>query len=1049
MTVKYSGRVRNWGAATAIAAVIACAPAAWGAAITATWSSGTTGNWNDGGNWSFSSAPTTATFPNNDVNDTFGALIDNGGAGASTANLNANVTIDSLGVSGGDTVNFNNGNSMTLATGTLNNDGAVNLNSTGSTVILNFSGPSAINGTGTITLGSNVNNSIRTLGAGDIITQAAGHTIQGSGSLLINSGGFVNQGQVIANNAGSALTIDPGAGGFDNSGGTLQATAGATMNLNTATYTNTGGTIRADGAGSVVQLNSSAVEIVGGDLTTTAGGEIRTASGGPILDGVTVTNGSNLVQATGADSRIRSGIVNNGTWNLNDAGNDTRITVEGSQTITGTGEIVMSNSFNNVLSVNGFGGEATGDVVVTLDSSQTIRGAGRIQENFGGFVNNGTVRQQGTVEMVLDPGGADAGLGANFVNNGILRTEGAGGLRLNAGIYDNNTSIETVGTGDIRLNSGVTIQGGSLDSSGGAGVIRANGAATLLDLEGVTVTAGTNLVQGNGFDTEIRNGITNNGTWELNATGSSNVISFDGSQTISGTGEIVMSDNFQNVITNSGAGAASNILTLDVGQTIRGAGQIQQNFGGFVNNGTILQQGSTTLQLDPGTADAGGGANFVNNAVLRTEGAGGLLLSIGTYQNNTTIESTGSGNIRLNNGVTLRGGTLDTSAGSGIVEALGGGTSLDLENITVAAGTNLVQGNGNDTEIRNGITNNGTWELNATGSSTVISFDGSQTIAGTGEIVMTDSAQNFFSSSGAGALTSVLTISANQTIRGTGSLLQNSGGMINTGTIDATGATNEIVIDGGTPGFINQGTLRASGAAGLDINGASDQFTQAGGLVDIQSGSRADIISGNYVQTGGQTTVNGIMTTAGFNSTVELQGGRFGGSGTVDFNGAGVHAFNNIGGTMAVGNSPGHLTLTDGDYVQSATASFEFELFGAVAGVSHDLLTILNGDADLSGDIDVIADAGFASTLTIGQTFEVIQLDTGAFTNGFFDNLTVNLVGLDFVQFFGANSLGGTSLFLQVTQADVVVGIAEPNGILIVLSGLVVMGVARRRRMAA
>jgi len=397
---------------------------------------------------------------------------------------------------------------MTLATGTLNNDGAVNLNSTGSTVILNFSGPSAINGTGTITLGSNVNNSIRTLGAGDIITQAAGHTIQGSGSLLINSGGFVNQGQVIANNAGSALTIDPGAGGFDNSGGTLQATAGATMNLNTATYTNTGGTIRADGAGSVVQLNSSAVEIVGGDLTTTAGGEIRTASGGPILDGVTVTNGSNLVQATGADSRIRSGIVNNGTWNLNDAGNDTRITVEGSQTITGTGEIVMSNSFNNVLSVNGFGGEATGDVVVTLDSSQTIRGAGRIQENFGGFVNNGTVRQQGTVEMVLDPGGADAGLGANFVNNGILRTEGAGGLRLNAGIYDNNTSIETVGTGDIRLNSGVTIQGGSLDSSGGAGVIRANGAATLLDLEGVTVTAGTNLVQGNGFDTEIRNGIT-------------------------------------------------------------------------------------------------------------------------------------------------------------------------------------------------------------------------------------------------------------------------------------------------------------------------------------------------------------------------------------------------------------------------------------------------------------------------------------------------------------------------------------------------------------
>ncbi len=565
-------------------------------------------------------------------------------------------------------------------------------------------GPSAINGTGTITLGSNVNNSIRTLGAGDIITQAAGHTIQGSGSLLINSGGFVNQGQVIANNAGSALTIDPGAGGFDNSGGTLQATAGATMNLNTATYTNTGGTISADGAGSVVQLNSSAVEIVGGDLTTTAGGEIRTAFGGSILDGVTVTNGSNLVQATGADSRIRSGIVNNGTWNLNDAGNDTRITVEGSQTITGTGEIVMSNSFKNVLSVNGFGGEATGDVVVTLDSSQTIRGAGRIQENFGGFVNNGTVRQQGTVEMVLDPGGADAGLGANFVNNGILRTEGAGGLRLNAGIYDNNTSIETVGTGDVRLNNGVTIQSGSLESSGGAGVIKANGSGAGLDLEGVTVIAGTNLVQDNGFGTEIRNGITNNGTWVLNSTGSFSVINFDGSQTITGTGEIVMSDNVNNVIQNSGTGAASNIITLDANQTIRGAGQIQQNSGGFVNNGTILQQGSTALLLDTGTADAGGGANFVNNAILRTEGSGGLQLNAGIYDNKTSIETVGTGDIRLNSGVTIQGGSLDSSGGAGVIRANGAATLLDLEGVTVTAGTNLVQGNGFDTEIRNGIT---------------------------------------------------------------------------------------------------------------------------------------------------------------------------------------------------------------------------------------------------------------------------------------------------------------------------------------------------------
>jgi len=115
------------------------------------------------------------------------------------------------------------------------------------------------------------------------------------------------------------------------------------------------------------------------------------------------------------------------------------------------------------------------------------------------------------------------------------------------------------------------------------------------------------------------------------------------------------------------------------------------------------------------------------------------------------------------------------------------------------------------------------------------------------------------------------------------------------------------------------------GAGGIDVQNG-DRFTQAAGITDIQSGSRLDVIFSHYVQTGGITTVNGILTTASSNSNVELQGGRLEGTGTIDFNGTGSHALNNTGGTLAAGNSPGILTITDGDYIQATTASFEYEL---------------------------------------------------------------------------------------------------------------------------
>ncbi len=659
----------------------------------------------------------------------------------------------------------------------------------------------------------------------------------------------------------------------------------------------------------------------------------------------------------------------------------------------------MTNNFQNRILADG----ATD--IITNSTTHTIRGAGQLLTNESSFINNGTLIQEGSSALIINPEDT-----ANFVNNNSMQANGTGGITLNDGTFTNNTAINVATGSNLTLTSAnTTIVGGDLTTAG-TGEIRTTTSTTGATLDNVRLTSGSNLVSNNSNDWRIQNGFVNDGTVSMNSSGSSTDLEFVGSQTTSGNGEIVLSNNFQNRIRASAGAVSTEVLTIGANQVIRGADQIGANSGGIINNGTIRQQGTIALTLDPGTPD------FTNNNVLRAEGTGGITLNIGTFNNNTEIEVLAGSNLTFASSDTVVVGGDLTTVGTGDIRTTQSSVGAILDNVRLASGSNIVSNNAQDWRIRNGFVNDGTITMSSLGSSTDLGFIGTQTLSGTGEIVWTDNFQNRIRADGGAASTDVLTIGSGQTIRGAGQIGANSGGIINQGTITADQANIAITLDGGVALFRNQGTIRATGAAGIDISGTADQFVQeAGGLVDVQAASRLDVTGGNYIQTGGQTTVNGIMTTAGFNSTVELQGGRFGGSGTVQFNGAGTHSFNNTSGTLAAGNSPGILTISDGNYVQGAAASFEFELFGAVVGVGHDLLNILNGDADLSGSLDVVADQSFASTLTVGDQFEVVRLESGqSFLSGFFDTLTTNFAGLAFSQLFI-----GDSLWIEVTQADV------------------------------
>ena len=145
-----------------------------------------------------------------------------------------------------------------------------------------------------------------------------------------------------------------------------------------------------------------------------------------------------------------------------------------------------------------------------------------------------------------------------------------------------------------------------------------------------------------------------------------------------------------------------------------------------------------------------------------------------------TIDIQDGAQLRVNTSARLTGGTVQTS-GSGFVNPFNGSI---FEDVTSSA--TVVQSNGRTVIIQNGLTNHGTWNIQSSGSTTPLSFaGGSQTIGGTGQIVLTDGVNNRITIGGGDTLTN----GADHTIRGAGRLLVNSGGMMILGTIVAEGLT--------------------------------------------------------------------------------------------------------------------------------------------------------------------------------------------------------------------------------------------------------------------
>jgi len=200
--------------------------------------------------------------------------------------------------------------------------------------------------------------------------------------------------------------------------------------------------------------------------------------------------------------------------------------------------------------------------------------------------------------------------------------------------------------------------------------------------------------------------------------------------------------------------------------------------------------------------------------------------------------------------------------------------------------------------------------------------------------------------------------------------------------------------------FLHGVSYTIAGAAGGGVNLQSDSGTAtlqaAAGdhdfqaVVNLNNNTNAEISSGASLSFnnalnlngntlakmgGGTLNVNNRLNT-GAGGAIDCNEGVCGGNGTISGN------FNNSGGTVSPGNSPGALEV-DGDYSQGAEGTLLIEIAGTESGVTHDLFQV-TGTAELAGTLEVALLDGFQPTA--GDTFDILNVVT--FVGGF-DDLTL------------------------------------------------------------
>jgi hypothetical protein len=841
-------------------------------------------------------------------------------------------------------------NSIAFIKGTINNTGSITLNGSYYGTYLELNDNTTLSGAGTVTLADSgyPQNFIQGTSGTYVLTNQ--QTIQGSGVIGNGEMGLANSGTINADNADHGLLINTSSGTANT--GTLEATNGATLQLSTDTFNNTGGTIKALNGSSVQLLNNAIIQ--GGTVRTDTGlgSTISTLSGNSAtLDGMThgsLTLYGNYVGQNNSTTKINGDIANGGTITLESQGNYTYLELLGNTTLHYSGNVILAPSAisNNYI----YGSSATNTLTNVND---IISGAGTIGNGSlilvnqaGGTINANVAGQSLTVSVSSN----SVGTGVNGTNTGLIEStasnsmNGPSQLILNGGTINNSGgTIKALNGGVVELYNGVTIQGGTLTTDSGLGslveTVSSDRSVTLDGMSKGTLNNSGAFSVANNSTAFLKGAINNTGSITLNGVGNGTYLELLGNTTLSGSGTVTLADsvNPQNYIFGH---AGSDTLTNQ--QTIQGSGTIGNGTMALINSGTINANNADN-QLVINTSNG-----TTNTGTLEATNGGTLVLANDVFNNhsgtmNGTIKAVGSSMVGLSNNVTIQGGTLSTDSTS-TIEVLPG-TSAVLDGTTQGTLTNASAfkiANSSTAYLKGTINNTGSIALLAAGNNTTLLLMANTTLTGGGTVTLTDSplpTNYIYGQSGSYVLTN-----QNNTIQGAGNIGDGQMGLINNGTILSNGSG--LAIQPGSAGFTNNGTLQvASGSSMHVFGGPFTNFsgsTLTGGAYNVSGTLEVDQLGsagGEIITNAANITLNGATSSfldAGLKNALSAlntnaTGGIFTITGGRNFTTAGGFTNN---GTLAVGSTNstfkvnGNLTnfsgttLTGGTYNLTGTLQF-------------------------------------------------------------------------------------------------------------------------------
>jgi VCBS repeat-containing protein len=567
-----------------------------------------------------------------------------------------------------------NGSGATLDGVAVSNDGAINVDPTGSGAILALDDDTTIIG-GTLTIGG--------IGSLDLDTSnlSGGHGAALDGVVVTNYGAI----NVDPTGSGATPTFDDGTTII---GGTLTIDRSGTLDIEAGTNNGLGATL--DGVTvnnyGAIKVDPAALQtiltldddtgITGGTLTIGAYGSLDIDTGnlgsghGATLDGVAVTNDSAInvdPTASGAiltlddDTTISHGSLTIGAYGSIDIdtgnlGSDHGATLEG---------VAITN--NGAINVD------TTDLgaILTLDDDTTIT---------GGTLTIGTY---GTVDIEAGANGHGATLDGVIVNS-----------------YGSTIEIGESSAATLLLDDGTIVYGGNL---------------TIGNFDGLDIEAGPNTPYGSTSPDATLDGVTVYNSYLGMEIG------------VAGTATLLLDDN---TTVHGGAMTIGNYGTLDVevaglvssnpDATLDGV-TVYNNSYNFGNSGIgVGESTAATLLLDDGTTISNGLLKVGAGSTLDIEAGPGN--GLGATLDNVSVRNSGTVQIDISglaSTLTLDGGT---SIFGGVL-AIGGTGELAIEGFNFGFGSNATLDGVT-------VTDGGNINVDSTGSGAILTLDDGTIISG-------------------------------------------------------------------------------------------------------------------------------------------------------------------------------------------------------------------------------------------------------------------------------------------------------------------------------